>query len=122
MSFPTTIPTLTDGTVDHNYDLRNYDGRRAIRKDDQSTLDLPATMTIQHSETGSGLQSKQNSNVRFDRVVEDADGNQGTIECLWTLRIPTKIATTAQVTEQVNQLIDFLGTGTYVAQVINGEV
>lgn len=120
--FPNTIEDLTDGTTDHDYDLRSINGSQTIRADIAATQNEPATLTISHSKSGTGESQVQNSLVRFDRTVSDADGNQGVISAYLVLRNPVKTATAAQVLQVIKQLVDLLNTGTNATMVINGEI
>lgn len=120
--FPTTIPDLTDGTTDHDYDTLYTDGRKSVRKDVASTQDEPSYFEIAHNETGSGESLTQNSKAGFKRTVTDAEGNVGVIDVYIVIRNPLKVATAAQVLEVTNQMADFLATSTYAAQLINGEI
>jgi hypothetical protein len=123
MGYPSQIPDLNDGTVDHDYDLVDMSKPYfAVRREAAAALDQPATITISHQTTGSGLQTKTRSLVRLDRVVEDADGNQATQSAYLVVEVPEKITTTASVTKTVAELVDFLGTSGYVAKLLNKEV
>jgi len=119
--FPATIPDLTDGTVDHDYDQQYSEGRKVVRKDIASTLDQPTLLTISHAETGTGQKARLDSLLRFDRSVADAEGNEDTVVVYLVIRNPIKVATAAQVKEVVSQMTDFLGTATYADKLINGE-
>lgn len=120
--FPNLIEDLTDGAVDHDYDLQYTQGQSSVRKDVAATQNEPATMTIGHVESGSGEKLLRNSKCRFDRVVSDAQGNQDTLSVYVVIRNPLKIATAAQVLETTKQMVDFMNTGTNAAKFIGGEI
>lgn len=120
--FPNLIEDLTDGAVDHDYDLLYTEAYNSVRRDVASTQDEPATMTIGHNESGSGENLVRNSKARMDRVVTDGEGNQATLSVYLVIRNPLKVATAAQVLETTKQLVDFLNTGTNAAKFIGGEI
>jgi hypothetical protein len=122
MSFPNPIIDLTDGTVDHNYEVLERIGREAKLKDIASSFNTPSYLTIGHQLVGSGLKEAQRTKLRFDRTVEDASSNRGVISVYTVITYPTRVATAAQVAEVLSQMTDFLGTGTYGAQLINQEL
>lgn len=120
--YPNLIEDLTDGTVDHDYDLQAIEGRTSIRSDVSATFDEPAVLKIAHNESGKGENLYRNSTVRIDRTVTDTDGNQNVISFYVVGRIPLKTATAAQCAEVLSQLTDFFATADYATRFINGEI
>lgn len=120
--FPNLIEDLTDGAVDHDYDLLYVEGYNSTRRDIASSQSEPATMIIGHNESGQGEGLTRNSKCRFDRVVTDGDGKQSTLSVYLVIRNPLKTATAAQVLETTQQLVDFLNTDTNAAKFIAGEI
>lgn len=121
--YPNLIEDLTDGTTDHDYDLREIGNQKSVRYDIASELDKPATLTISHQTTGSGTKTMRSSVLRFDAVRErEVDEAQGTDSVYLVVRTPVKVSTTADVKKLVSQLADFLGTATYVDKLLAGEI
>jgi hypothetical protein len=120
--FPDKIEDLTDGSVDHDYDLLWTEGRKSFRSDKDSPQATPGTMTISHNDTGSGDNLVLNSLVRFDKGVINAAGKAGNIAAYLVVRNPTAVATAAEVLEVAKQLVDFLNTGTNASEVIAGTI
>jgi len=117
------IEDLNDGTTDHDYDLRSIGDQKSVRYDIAAESDLPATLTISHTETGKGDEKVKNSLLRFDRTVERAsDEKQGTVSAYLVLRQPVKVMSSGDAQYVINQMIDFLGTATYVDKLVNGEI
>jgi hypothetical protein len=120
--FPNLIEDLSDGAVDHDYDLIYIDGRKSVRRDIASPQDEPATLSIAHNESGSGANLVLNTVARFDRAVSDENGNRGTISAYVVIRNPLKITDAATVKQTVFQLSQLLTDGTGMNQLINGEI
>lgn len=119
---PNTTANISDGTANHVYDLRKTGDWSSTRYEAAAPSDQPATLEISHKEQGKGLKSTRSSLLRFQRVVEDADGNQDVIDAHLVVRYPTKIATTAQVLATTNEAINFFGVSTYKTQFLGGEI
>jgi len=124
MAFPDTIEDLTDGTVDHDFDL--YDevdgpGRGRIRKDIASSLAEPAFLKIAHQNTGSGLAEVQRTLVRTDVTKIDSDGNPQVGSMYSNIVDPFRVFTQAEMKEVCLQHIDFLNTAGNIDKLINGE-
>lgn len=121
--YPNPIP-LNDGTVEINYDYRGTDvNTGSIYKDATAPLDQARTVRIRHTTANESKSSEvRSTNIQITRVVENAEGVQGSILSNITIRIPTKVATVAQVTEELNQLKDFLTNAGYIDKIIAAEV
>lgn len=120
--YDNTIPDLNDGTVDHDYSIVSIEPYKSIRREAAAALDQPALLTISHQTSGSGLATRTRSLVRLDRTVEDGDGNQGMQSAYLVIDSPDKITSTAILKNSVNELIDFLGTATYVDKLLAREI
>jgi hypothetical protein len=121
--FANLIEDISDGTLDHDFDLRSLGDQKSVRYDIAAALDKPATLQISHTQTGSGDKAFRNTLLRFDAVRERAaDEVQATESVYLVVRTPVKVSTTAQTTELVNQMVDFLGTAGYVGKLLAGEI
>jgi hypothetical protein len=117
--------TVSDGTSDHIYGLTETGVKRSVRSETAAALAVPANLRIQHEILAAGtINQRQRSLVSFDRVVDDALGNYGTIRCNFTLDIPEKIATSAEVVLTAKEMILFLNGTSYanLTKIINGEI
>jgi hypothetical protein len=114
---------LSDGTATHIYSLvKLYENEiKSVRREAAAGFNNPKLLTISHQESGSGLTAKVSSLVRFDRVVEDASGNQGTIEVYRVTRYSRNIATSAQVRELQVELNSFDAAAGYSDKQLNLE-
>lgn len=119
---PNTTAAINDGSADHFYDLRIVGNNKSVRVESAAPVDQPANVTISHATTGSGLKTTRRSVVRFDRVVEDALGNQGTMSAYLVVSTPEKVVPAGQAGKTVAELLAFLGTSTYKSQFLNGEI
>lgn len=113
--YPNDTANISDGSANHVYSLVKLGETdiMSVRRESAAPADQPATLTIKHREVGKGLQTEAQSMARFDRVVEDASGNQGTVTCQVTLRWPTKVTTVAQAQKSLNEAIAFMGVAGY---------
>lgn len=116
MSFATAL-TINDGVGDHVFDTVAVGNYSVTRRDASADLDKPSTMDIAHKFVGDVSQSK----VRFDRVVEDANGVQGKISAYLVFHTPTKVATAADVQLAIESLRAFVTTAGVVDKLINLE-
>lgn len=122
--FPNDTPNITDGTNNHVYSLTSMgsgDEISSVRREAAAPADQPARLTIKHQTSGTDIGTKYSSLVRFDRVVEDANGNQGTVECYMVLRWPPKVCTAATAQKSINELVAFLGIAGYKDKITNLE-
>lgn len=121
--YPTDTPNISDGSANHVYSLVKLgsDEISSVRREAAAPSDQPADLIIKHQTTGSDLKTVNSSLLRFDRVVEDADGNQGTVTCYLVLRWPPKITTAAQAQKSVNELVAFLAVAGYKDKFTNLE-
>jgi hypothetical protein len=120
--YPTLIEDINDGTVDHDYDIVEIGKYRSVRREAAAALDVPATMTIQHQETGTGLSRRIRTNVRFDTTVEDADGNQAVNTVSLVLDYRPGVTTEAQLQADLAKLQSFLGKTGFVGKLTNLEI
>lgn len=121
--FANLIEDLTDGTTDHDFDLREIGNQKSVRYDIAAPLDKPATLTISHVQTGNGDKTFRNTLLRFDAVRErEADALQATESVYLVVRTPIKVSSTADTTKLVSQMVDFLGTSGYIGKLLAGEI
>lgn len=120
--FVNLIENISDGAADHDYDLRSIIGSKSIRSDIAATLDLPATLTISHVKSGSGLKTSRRSLVSLDQQVEDAAGNQDLLRAYMVLVVPEKVTTVAAVVKQITLLKSFLATATFIDKIVAQEI
>lgn len=120
--YPTTTPNIYDGTDNHVYDVVEIGSYRCVRREAGAPLDQPATLTVSHQHTGSGINTKTRSLVRFDRTVEDGDGNQATQSAYLVVETPTKISNDASIKKTITELTSFLAISGYVDKLLNEEI
>lgn len=119
--YPNPIP-LNDGSADVNYDHRGIINERSQYKNASASLDQPQTLAIAYAVSKAGTIAELNSALaKLDRVVEDAEGNQGVITTQLVQRYPSKIATSAQLTEELQKMKDFLTNTGYIAKFVAQE-
>jgi len=113
--YPNDTAAISDGSATHVYSLLKLGEKdiMSVRRESAAPADQPATLTMKHREVGKGLSTEVQSMARFDRVVEDAGGNQGTVSCQVTLRWPSKVTTVAQAQKSLNEAIAFFAVATY---------
>lgn len=122
--YPTDTPNISDGTVNHVYSLvsmGNGEEISSVRREAAAAADQPATLTIKHQVSGKDLAVVNSSLLRFDRVVEDGDGNQGTVSAYLVLRWPPKVTTAAVAQKSVTELTSFLSIAGYKDKLTNLE-
>jgi hypothetical protein len=126
--FANLIEDLNDGTLDHDYDRREYPSggsRKGVWNDIAADLDKPVTLTISHVTTGSGDKQYLNTLCRFDAVVErESDQIQGIESIYLVMRTPTKVSDASTREKLANQMLAFLGTVAAhpnVSALLNGE-
>jgi len=118
---PNLIEDITDGTVDHDFDLREIGTNKAVRRDIASPIDQPATLTISHVETGSGDKAYRNSLLRLDQVVERAaDGVQGVESVYLVIRSPLKVTTDAARLGLLTQMVSLLAVANVKTELLAG--
>lgn len=113
---------LNNGTAAVSFDLRSTSIDASQYKDGSAALDLPHVINIKHTTQGSGLAMNRRTLVRIDRTVEDANGNQALLSVYMVAVIPEKVATSAQVTEQVTLLKDFLTEAGAIAKIVAADI
>jgi len=113
--YPNDTAAVSDGSATHVYSLIKLGDKdiSSVRRESAAPADQPATLTIKHREVGEGLKTEAQSMYRFDRVVEDASGNQGTVSCQVTLRWPVKVTTVAQAQKSLNEATAFVAVAGY---------
>lgn len=119
---PIDTANITDGTDNHVYSIVSIEPYKSIRREAAAGNDQPALLTISHQRTGTGLTSRTRSLVRFDRTVEDADGNQATQSAYLVLEVPTKITSDASIGKTLNELVAFLAVSGYTGKILNEEI
>lgn len=116
--YPIDTAAITDGSATHVYNMvdlgkdPNADAS-SVRVESAAPADQAAKLTIKHKVVGKDLGEQTQSMIRFDRITEDANGNQGTVSCQLTLRWPHKIAAAATAQKQINELIAFFAVAGY---------
>jgi hypothetical protein len=93
-----------------------------VRREAAAAADQPALMTISHQQSGSDLQHRVSTLVRFERIQEDAAGNQGSVEASLVFRWPDKIVTAAVAQKTLIELIAFLAISGYKDKLTNLEI
>lgn len=119
--YPTSV-TVSDGSVNHIYDITSIGDGSSVRSDTTATLDQPALVTVKHQNLGKDLALRKRSLLRFDTTVEDAEGNQGVITAYTVVDVPSKIATQAQVLKVLAQQTNWLAVAGYKEKLLNGEI
>jgi len=122
--YPTDTPNISDGTTNHVYSLVNLGAGldiSSVRRESAAPADQPANLSIKHQTSGKDYGKVHSSLVRFDRVVEDATGNQGTVSAYMVLRWPPNVTTAAVAQKSVNELVSFLGISGYKDKLTNLE-
>lgn len=121
--YPIDTAAISDGSATHIYSqvLMGQDRIESVRRESAAPADQKALLTIKHRESGKDEQTVVESVVRFDRVVEDANGTQGTVSAQLTLRWPNKIATAATAQKSLNELIAFFAIAGYKDKFTNLE-
>lgn len=121
--YPLTVTGISDGTATHDYAMVGWPKENAtIRREAAAALDQPALLQVGHETSGKDLRMVTRSRVGFSRVVEDADGNQGTQEAYLVIVTPDKITTTASVKKTAMELLNFMGTSGILDQLLAREV
>lgn len=120
--FPNPI-ALNNGTIAVNFDNRGNTENQSNFIDASASLDQTHTLTIAHTSTNVGKPNEtRRSKYRFDRVVENAQGVQGTVSVYLNVVVPTKVATSTQVTEEINLMMDFLGQTGFDGKILRAEI
>lgn len=121
--YPNDTAAISDGAVTHVYSLVKLGEKdiMSVRRESAAPADQPSLLTIKHREVGSGLTAEVQSVLRVDRVVEDAQGNQGTVSCQLTLRWPSKITTAVIAQKGINEVVSFLAVAGYKDKFTNQE-
>lgn len=122
--YPLDTPNISDGSANHVYSwISSGAGGEisSVRRESAAPSDQEALLTIKHRTEGSGLTTRVSSVIRFDRVVEDGTGNQGTVGAQFTLRWPPKICTAATAQKSLNELLAFFAIATYKDKFTNLE-
>lgn len=129
MAFPNSI-TLNDGTGtsptgDHIYDTSGYGTGFRTLSEGAANLETPAGLRIAHTSEKRGGNKVRRSLTEVSVVVEDATtGTPATIRAMLILELPTEIATKAQATGVVKQLLHLYSqtSGANIAQLVNGSL
>jgi hypothetical protein len=114
--YPNDTANISDGTSNHVYSLVTLGEKGQIaseRTEASAPADQPAKLTIKHKTVGTELATEAQSMIRFDRVVEDANGNQGTVSHQLTSRWPVKICTSATAQKGLNEMKAFFAVAGY---------
>lgn len=116
MSFATAL-TVNDGVGDHVFDTVKNGDYEVVRRDASAPLDQESIMRIAHDRKTDVVRSV----VRFERVVEDANGVQGKLFAQLTLGVPVKIAVLLDVQKAYDSLRLFMTTAGVRDKLINLE-
>lgn len=122
--YPNDTPNISDGTSNHVYSLVNLGagpGVESVRRESAAPADQPAKLTIKHSTSGTGDATVNSSLLRFDRVVERADGVQGFDTTYVVKRFTPKVVDNAQAIKGLNEVVSFLGIAGYKDKFVAGE-
>lgn len=121
--YPTDTANISDGSANHVYSLVKMGETEisSVRRESAAPADQPATLGIKHREVGKGLTTEAQSMIRFDRVVEDASGNQGTVTCMVKLTWPNKVCTAATAQKSLNEALAFFAVSGYKDKFTNLE-
>lgn len=113
--YPLDTANINDGTSNHIYSLVKMGEKdiSSVRREAAAPADQPALLTIKHREVGSGVGTVQESMIRFERIQEDAEGNQGTASAQLVLRWPSKVCSAADAQKTLNELIAFFAVAGY---------
>lgn len=119
--YPNPIP-LNNGAAEVNYDYRGTSNEQSSYKNASAPLDQPQTLLIGHQTTKVGSVSQlRSTRIGLQRVVEDGD-NQGVISVTLVVRVPEKIATSAQITEELEKARDFLNNSGFIAKIVAADL
>lgn len=123
MAYPVDTANISDGSANHVYSTIKMGENQimSVRRESAAPADQEALLTIKHQVIGTGLTAENSSLLRFDRVVEDASGNQGTVSAYMVLRWPPKITTAAVAQKSLNELVAFLAVAGYKDKFTNLE-
>lgn len=119
--YPNPIP-ISNGTATINFDYRGSQVDQSQYNDASAALDQEHKLSVKHQRQGSGTSRVRKTLVRIDRIVEDAQGVQGTLSVYTVVVIPEGIATSAQVTEQVTLMKNFLAATGYIAKIVAADI
>jgi len=120
--YPNPIP-LNNGAAEINYDYRGTSNEQSSYKNVSADLSEPQTLLIGHQTTKTGTVNQlRRSRFGLSRICEDAEGNQGAITVALVVGVPEKIATSAQVEEELQKMKDFLTNTGYIAKIIAADL
>lgn len=115
--------SASNGTATVNFDYRGSTPDASQYKDASASLDQPHTFSARHTVQNKGkITQVRRSVYRIDRTVEDGLGNQGTLSVYLVTVVPEKVATTAQVTEQVVLMKNILAVAGMTDDVVAAEI
>lgn len=121
--YPNPIVLEKAPTVDVTFDFRGSTIDASQYRDVAATLDLEHGLSIRHQVTNKGSNTQtRNSVIRFDRIVENEQGVQGTLSVYLVVRTPEKVATMAQLTEQLTLMQSFLNEAGFIDRIKAGEI
>lgn len=112
----------SNGTSTINFDYRGSQTNQSEYKDASAALDQPHTLKVSHQYSGSGLTRRRRTLTRIDRVVEDANGEQGTLSVYLVVDIPEGVSTTTQVTEQVTLMKNHLAASGVIGKIVSADI
>jgi hypothetical protein len=118
---PIALDAPGETTTSFNYQGSTIDA--SLYKDASAALDVPHTLTIKHQTSKTGqVGQERRTLVRFDRRVENEQGEQGTLSVYQVIVIPEKIATAAQVEGELELMREFLKSDGFIDKIIAGEI
>lgn len=110
---------INDGAANRSFDYRGSGNEQSSYRDATAPLDQPHTISIKHTVAGKGsVNQTRRTLVRIDKVVENAEGVQGTLSAYVVLVVPEKVATSAQCTAELTLLSDFLMQTGFIAKIV----
>lgn len=121
--YPNPIP-VSDGTSTINFDYKgSSEDQSKYQVNDSTNLDQPHSITIKHTKTQvNSVNQTRRTLVRFDKVVEDGQGNQGTLSAYLVVVIPEKITDVDTVGAEINLMKNFLAASGYITKIVNAEI
>jgi hypothetical protein len=112
----------SNGSATISFDYRGSQVNQSEYKDATAALDQPHTLKISHQYSGAALTRRRRTLTRIDRVVEDANGEQGNLAVYLVVDVPEGVATTAQVTEQVTLMKNHLAATGVIAKIVSADI
>lgn len=102
---------LNNGSANVNYDFGGAQVGSSVYRNTSAAMDQPMQFNVKHQTTNAGKVTQSRRSVyQITRVCENDEGEQGTMLVQLQVTVPEKVATAAQLTEELNKMISFLDT------------